>query len=121
MIYHINRKEMTKEECTRFHHKWDNQKKQRHERAKENMNNRREPEDHEEVMGGNHHNDGDSPHEGIVATLHFPNRQPAGQATMKNKSPSVLPHFHGNAIEDLNEFLFKFDIHGHSYNYTSSK
>ena len=52
---------MTKEEWTQFHQKQDNQKKQRQERAEENMNNRCELEYHEEEMGENHHNDGDSP------------------------------------------------------------
>ena len=42
------------------------------------MNNRRELEDHEEEIGENHHNDGDSLQEGIVSTLQFPIRKPAG-------------------------------------------
>ena len=40
---------------------------------------------------------------------------------MKNISPSFLPHFHGKATEDLDEFLFEFDILFHSYDYTSSE
>ena len=40
---------------------------------------------------------------------------------MKNMSPSVLPNFHGKAIEDLNEFLFDFGILCCSYDYTSSE
>ena len=40
---------------------------------------------------------------------------------MKNISPSVLPHFHGKATEDPNEFLFEFDILYRSYDYTSSE
>ena len=36
---------------------------------------------------------------------------------MKNISPSVLPHFHGKAAEDLDEFLFEFDILCRSYDY----
>ena len=72
MIYHINIKEVTKEEWTQFHQKRDDQRKQRQEREEENMNNGREPEDHEEVMGENRHSDSDPLHEGIVATLLFP-------------------------------------------------
>ena len=37
---------------------------------------------------------------------------------MKNISPSVLPRFYGKAIEDLDEFVFEFDILCRSYNYT---
>ena len=40
---------------------------------------------------------------------------------MQNISPSVLPHFYGKAAEDLDEFLFEFDILYHSYDYTSSE
>ena len=40
---------------------------------------------------------------------------------MKNISPSVLPHFHGKATEDPDEFLFEFDILYRSYDYTSSE
>ena len=36
---------------------------------------------------------------------------------MKNISPSVLPRFHGKAVEDPDKFLFKFDILCHSYDY----
>ena len=36
---------------------------------------------------------------------------------MKNISPSVLPRFHGKAAEDLDEFLFEFDILYGSYDY----
>ena len=85
------------------------------------MNNKREPEDHEEVVGYNHLNDNDPSHEGTVSTLQFPIQQPEGLAPMKNMSPLVLPRFHGKAAEDPNEFLFKFDILCHSYDYTSSE
>ena len=33
----------------------------------------------------------------------------------------MLPRFHGKAIEDLDEFLFEFDILCYSYDYTSSE
>ena len=85
------------------------------------MNNTHKPEDHEEVMGENHHNDDEPPPEGKIVTLQFPIRQPVGQAPMKNISSSVLPHFHGKATEDLNKFLFYFDILCCSYDYTSSE
>ena len=85
------------------------------------MNNEHDPEDHEEGVGDNHHNDGDPPHEENVSTLQVPIRQPIGQAPMKNISPSVLPHFHVKATEDPDEFLFEFDILYHSYDYTSSE
>ena len=62
MIYQINENEVIKEEWTQFHSKRDDQWKQRQERVEENMNKICEPEDHEEVMGENHHNDDDPPH-----------------------------------------------------------
>ena len=55
--------------------------------------------------------------EGTVATLQFPIQQPDGAAPIKNISPSVLPRFHGKAAEDLDEFLFEFDILCRSYDY----
>ena len=85
------------------------------------MNNKRDPEYHEEVMGGNHHNEGDPLPEGTVSTLQFPIQQPEGITPMKNISPSVLPCFHGKATEDPNDFLFEFDILCRSYDYTSSE
>ena len=39
---------------------------------------------------------------------------------MKNISPSVLPHFYGKVVEDLDEFVFEFDILCHSYDYTTN-
>ena len=36
------------------------------------MNNGCEPEDHEEVVGENHHNDDGPPHEGTIYTLSSP-------------------------------------------------
>ena len=85
------------------------------------MNKKCEPKDHEEVMGRNHHNDNDPLPEGTVTTLQFPIRQPVGQAHMKNISPSILPHFHGKAIEDPDEILFEFYNLCHSYDYTYKK
>ena len=74
VVYHINRRMVTKEEWTQLHQNWEDQRRQRQEGAEENMNNGREPKDHEEVVGDNHHNDDDPLHEGTVATLQFPIR-----------------------------------------------
>ena len=71
-------------------------------------------------MGKNYHPEGNSPPKGIVSTLQFPIQQPEGIAPMKNISPSVLPHFYGKATEDLDEFLFEFDILCRSYDYTTN-
>ena len=85
------------------------------------MNNIRDPEDHEEEVGDNHHNDGNHPPKETIYTLQFPIRKPIGQAPMKNIFPSVLPCFHGKYTEDPHEFLFEFDILCRSYEYTSSE
>ena len=82
------------------------------------MSNRHEF-DEEEAMGENYHHDNHSLPEGTMATLQFPIQQPAGVAPMKNISPSVLPHFHGRAVEDPDEFLFEFDILCRSYDYVT--
>ena len=83
------------------------------------MNNKRHLDDH--GVEDNHHNDSDLQHEETIATLQFPIRQPTGPNPMKNISPLVLPHFHGKAIEDPDEFLFEFDILCRIYDYTSSE
>ena len=36
---------------------------------------------------------------------------------MKNISPSVLPNFHGLKSEDLETFLFKFEVLCRTYDY----
>ena len=62
-------------------------------------------------------------HEGeneeIVPTLEFPIRITLGNHPMKNIPLSELPNFHGLSSEDLDEFLFKFDILCRSYDYIS--
>ena len=68
----------------------------------------------------NHHHEGNSLPKGMVATIQFPIKQPEGIAPMKNISPLVLPRFYGKAAEDLDEFLFKFDILCRSYDYTTN-
>ena len=40
---------------------------------------------------------------------------------MKNILPSILLNFHGKSTEDLDEFLFKFDILYRIYDYISSE
>ena len=52
-----------------------------------------------------------------VPTLEFPIRSAPGNHPMKNIPLSTLPNFHGLASEDLNEFLFEFDILYRSYDY----
>jgi hypothetical protein len=37
---------------------------------------------------------------------------------MKKIPPLVMPNFHGMASEDLDVFLFEFDILCHTYGYT---
>ena len=39
---------------------------------------------------------------------------------MKNISPSMLPRFYGKETDDLDEFIFEFDILYHSYDYTTN-
>ena len=71
-------------------------------------------------MGENHHHEGNSLPEGTVATLQFLIKKPEGIAPMKSISPSVFPHFYGKATEDVDEFVFEFDILCHSYDYTTN-
>ena len=69
LVYHINRKVVTKEEWTQSHQELNDLWKHKEERAEEDMNNKCDPEDHEEVMGENHHNEGDPLLEGNIVTL----------------------------------------------------
>ena len=74
-IYHINGKVVTEEEWTQFHKKfvdqWKDEEKNEEEKTEEGMSNRHES-DEEEAMGENHHHEGHSLPEGMVATLQFP-------------------------------------------------
>ena len=97
LIYHINGKVVTEEEWTQFHQKFIDQWKNEEEKMEENMSNRHESEE-EEAMGENHHHEGNSLPEGMVATLQFPIQRPEGIAPMKNILPSVLPRFHGKVV-----------------------
>ena len=84
------------------------------------MSNRHKSEE-EEAMGENHHHEGNSLPEGMVATLQFRIQQPEGVALMKNISPLVFPHFYGKETEDPDEFIFKFDILCRNYDYTTNE
>ena len=57
--------------------------------------------------------------EKMVPTLEFSIRIALGNHPMKNIPLSTLPIFHGLASEDVNEFLFEFDILCRSYDYIS--
>ena len=55
--------------------------------------------------------------ENYEQTFGFPILDLAQNTNMKNINPSILPTFHGMSTEDLDAFLFKFDILCRSYNY----
>ena len=58
--------------------------------------------------------------ENSLSTLEFPiGDLPRGATPMKNIPLSALPNFHGLSSEDLDEFLFEFDILCRSYDYVS--
>jgi hypothetical protein len=50
----------------------------------------------------------------------FPILDITRDVAMKNIPLSSLPHFHGMSTEDLDSFLFEFDLLCRSYNYTDS-
>jgi len=55
-------------------------------------------------------------YENSLSTLGFPiGDLPRGATPMKNIPLSALPNFHGLSYEDLDEFLFEFDILCRSY------
>ena len=72
VVFHVERRQVTKEEYLWIHKDWENQRKERNEREDENMNNKRDPEDHEELVGDKHHNDSEPPHDETVSILQFP-------------------------------------------------
>lgn len=49
----------------------------------------------------------------------FPIRDFEDQAPMKNINPLNLPHFHGHASQDLNTFIFGFEVFCRTYDYLS--
>lgn len=53
----------------------------------------------------------------VFHTLDVPTKF-GNELKMKNIPPSVLPNFHGLASEDIDEFLFEFDILCHTYGHT---
>lgn len=53
-------------------------------------------------------------------TFGFPILDITRNVTVKNISLSSLPHFHGMSYEDLDSFLFEFDILCRSYIYTDN-
>lgn len=69
-------------------------------------------EDHAEGTGENQVN-------GEQSTFGFPIVDPYTQVQMKNISPSTVPNFSGKVNEDLDSFLFDFDILCRSQDYSS--
>ena len=76
------------------------------------MERRGENEDHDEVR--NEEGEGENWTE---ATFGFPILDTMQDVTMKNIPPSSLPTFYGKSNEDLDTFLFKYDILCRSYIY----
>ena len=75
----------------------------------------------EGLFGGGHRGEGRV--DNSLSTLEFPIEDlPRGTTPMKNIPLSSLPNFHGLSFEDLDEFLFEFDILCRSYDcITNSK
>ena len=51
-----------------------------------------------------------------VVTFEFPIRYLGGVAQIQRVPPPILPNFHGLENEDLDEFLFQFEILCRVYN-----
>ena len=74
-----------------------------------------------EGLFGEGHGGGEGRGENSLSTLEFPiGELPRGATPMKNIPLSALPNFHGLSSEDLDEFLFKFDILCRSYDYVTN-
>jgi hypothetical protein len=87
------------------------------EQTEENMDEYNEELHHEEQAGP----EGEVNDENYFSILGFPiGDLPRGIAPMKNIPLSALPNFHGLSSEDLDEFLFEFDILCISYDYISN-
>jgi len=69
-------------------------------------------------MGDN--NDNNAKTYVIVTIFEFPIGDIKGEAPMKNIPLSSLPSFQGMTMEDLNTFLFEFDVLCRSYDYISN-
>ena len=67
-------------------------------------------------MGGNNNN---AKTNATVTKLDFPIGDIGGEAPMKNIPLSSLPSFQGMTVEDLDTFIFEFDVLCRSYDYTS--
>ena len=84
-----------------------------------------EPEDTEDKVGDSgerpmEDNRAEGRGENSLSTLEFPiGDLPRGTTPMKNIPFSALPNFHGLSSEDLDEFLFEFDILCRIYDYMS--
>ena len=76
------------------------------------MEGRGEKKDHNEVR--NNEREGENQTE---ATFRFPILDTILDVNMKNIPPSSLPTFYGKSNEDLDTFLFEFNILCRSYNY----
>ena len=76
------------------------------------MERRGENEDHDEVR-----NDEGEGENWTETTFGFPILDIVQDINMKNIPPSSLPTFYGKSNEDLDTFLFEFDILYRSYNY----
>ena len=57
---------------------------------------------------------------GEVVTFEFPIRYSRRVAPMKSIPPHVLPNFHGLEIEDLDVFLFQFEVLCRGYGYCTN-
>lgn len=67
-------------------------------------------------MGDN--NDNNSKTDTTTTTFEFPIGNLWGEAPMNNIPLSSLPSFQGMIVEDLDAFLFEFDVLCRSYDYT---
>ena len=76
------------------------------------MERRGENEDHDEFR-----NEEGEREKWTEATFGFPILDTLQDVTMKNITHSSLPTFYGKSNEDLDTFLFEFDILCRSYNY----
>jgi len=52
-------------------------------------------------------------------TFSFPLPSLVTNTKLKNIPPNVLPKFHGLANEDLDTFVFEFDVICHSFDYNT--
>jgi hypothetical protein len=111
-VYQINRQIVTKEEWDTFRIEW-------RERAHMENQGNNEEELHLENPPNNEDQKND---ENTISTLVFPifDIPTRGMAPMKNIPLSSLPKFHALSTEDLDEFLFEFDILCISYDYTTT-